>query len=118
MLGTPGRGRGQSVIELPQMTHPLSRAWDQPGPDELAVYDDIAIMDRSTLQQLHNYSASIPTGVYEGKMWRFQQGHSTPGGPDGPWYLCWYGPSEDPDKCSINRRPIRLIRDEKGQVQS
>lgn len=90
------------MIELPQMTHPLSRAWDQPSPDRMAIYNDIAIMDRSTLECLHNYSASIPTGVYEGKAWRCAVS-------DG-WQLCWYGPSSDPDRCSINRRPIRLIR--------
>jgi hypothetical protein len=101
------------MIKLPVMTHPLSSAWDQPSPDRMAIYDDIAIMDRSTLECLSEYSTSIPTGVYEGKMWKFRQGHNTPGGPVGPWYLCWYGSSEDPDKCSINRRPIRLIRNEK-----
>lgn len=100
------------MIQIPTMTHPLSSAWDQPGAHELAVYDDIAIMDHSTLARLHNYSASIPTGVYEGKMWRCA---TDSGGSQrnyrGDWELCWYGPSDDPDKCSINRRPIRLIRD-------
>lgn len=95
------------MIELPPMTHPLSAVWDQPNSDQMAVYDDIAIMDLSTLVCLHEYSASIPTGVYEGKMWRCAVGND--------WQLCWYGPSKDPDKCSINRRPIRLIRDEKGE---
>ena len=103
------------MIKLPQMTHPLSRHWNQPPADQMAVYDDIAIMDQSALGLLPEYSTSIPTGVYEGKMWKSRQGHGTPGGPAGPWYLCWYGPSEDPDKCSINSRPIRLIRDEERQ---
>jgi hypothetical protein len=80
----------------------------------MAVYDDIAIMDRSTLARLPEYSTSIPTGVYEGKMWKFRQGHGTPGGSDGSWFLRWYGPSDDPNKCSINERPIRLIRDAEG----
>jgi hypothetical protein len=92
------------VTALPQMTHALSRYWDQPPADQLAVYDDIAIMDRSTLSQLSEYSASIPTGAYEGKMWRRAIGSD--------WQLCWYGPSDDPDMVSINSRPIRLIRDE------
>lgn len=89
------------------MTHPLSRYWHQPRADDLAVYDDIAIMDNSTLQRLLEYSASIPSGVYEGKMWRCANGEG--------WQLCWYGPSDDPDMVSINRRPIRLIRDENKQ---
>jgi len=100
------------MIELPLMTHPLSGGWDQPSSNRMAIYDDIAIMDRSTLECLHNYSASIPTGVYEGKMWRCA---IDSGGSrrhyQGDWQLCWYGPSEDPKSCSINRRPIRLIRD-------
>ena len=96
------------MIELPLMTHPLSSGWDQPSPARMAIYDDIAIMDRSTLDRLHNYSASIPTGAYEGKMWRRSSGQDE-------WLLCWYGPSEDPDMVSINSRPIRLIRDEDRQ---
>ncbi|KKL82142.1 hypothetical protein LCGC14_1987740 [marine sediment metagenome] len=96
------------MIELPQMTHPLSRGWSQPPADQMAVYDDIAIMDQSTLALLPEYSTTIPTGAYEGKMWRRANG------PDN-WLLCWYGPSEKPDMVSINRRPIRLIRDEKEQ---
>ena len=103
------------MIELPQMTHPLSGYWSQPSADQMAVYDDIAIMDRSALALLSEYSTSIPTGVYEGKMWKSRQGHNTPGGPVGPWYLYWYGPSKDPDKCSINSRPIRLIREKKDR---
>lgn len=94
------------MIKLPVMTHPLSSAWDQPSPDRMAIYDDIAIMDRPTLECLSEYSASIPTGVYEGKAWRCALGTDQ-------WQLCWYGPSKDPDSCSINRRPIRLIRAEK-----
>ena len=92
------------MIKLPQMTHPLSRCWDQPPADQVAVYDDIAIMDRSTLAQLNEYSTSIPTGAYEGKLWRRANGEA--------WLLCWYGPSKHPAMVSINSRPIRLIRDE------
>ncbi|KKK97679.1 hypothetical protein LCGC14_2650360, partial [marine sediment metagenome] len=72
------------MIKLPQMTHPLSRHWNQPPADQMAVYDDIAIMDQSALGLLPEYSTSIPTGVYEGKMWKSRQGHGTPGGPAGP----------------------------------
>ena len=111
------------MIELPQMTHPLSRHWHQPSADEMAVYDDIAIMDRSTLERLANYSLTNPTGAYEGKMWRrcsssyMSMGLLVSPVPvaDTQWLLCWYGPSEDPDMVSINSRPIRLIRDEDEQ---
>lgn len=86
---------------IPQMTHPLSRHWHQPKRDQVAVYDDIAIMDRQTLTELPEYSASIPSGAYEGKMWRRQVRDQ--------WFLCWYAPSDDPAMLQINRRPIRLL---------
>lgn len=90
------------MIELPTMTHPLSAHWHQPNADQMAVYDDIAIMDRSALNSLSEYSLSIPSGVYEGKMWKRKS-------RDG-WQLCWYGPSDKPDEVSINNRPIRLLQ--------
>lgn len=90
------------MIELPQITDPLGAYWDQPKSDQMAVYNDIAIMDQIAVDALLEYSTSIPTGTYEGKMWKCRH-------PDG-WQLCWYGASDDPDMISINRRPIRIIK--------
>ncbi len=91
------------MLKLPEMTHPLSAHWYQPKAEDVAVYNDIAIMDETTLEELAEYSTSIPTGAYEGKMWKAF-------GTRGGWYLCWYGPDDDPDMVSINRRPIRFLR--------
>lgn len=84
------------------MTNPLGRFWEQPNLNEILIEDDNAIMTGITFSKLKNYSHSIPSGVYEGKMWR---------GVDrsGIDYLAWYGSSDNPDKCSINHKVIILI---------
>jgi hypothetical protein len=56
--------------EIPKMHHPLSSQWDQPRTCDLLVDDYHALMTEETLKQLPNYSASYPTALYEGKMWR------------------------------------------------
>jgi len=95
---------------IPPITDPLGQYWDQPPLTDIAVYNDIAIIEKHTLDRLAEYSTTIPTGAYEGKMWKSRQGHGTPEGPAGPWYLCWYGPHNDPKMLSINRRPIRVLK--------
>lgn len=90
---------------IPEMTHPLSIAWDQPNSNKIIVDDNHAVMTEQTLMKLKNYSHSTPSGVYEGKMWRsvHEQKNKTFN------YLHWYGFSNDPDKCSHNVRLILLI---------
>lgn len=89
-------------MEIPDMTHPLSKAWDQPNKNDIVLDTTHAAMTEKTLRQLKNYSASIPSGVYEGKMWRAET-------KDGTHFLRWYGVGEEPDTCSINTRTILLI---------
>ena len=92
---------------IPPITDPLGQYWDQPPLIDVAVYNDIAIIEKHTLDQLAEYSTTIPTGAYEGKMWKrrvceFKNGSK--------WLLCWYGPSNNPKKVSINTRPLRILR--------
>lgn len=89
---------------IPEMTNPLSRYWHQPPLDDIAVYDDIAIMDRDTLEGLPEYSMSIPTGTYEGKMWKRMDRKG--------WTLCWYKDSDVPGRIDICSRPIRVLKGE------
>jgi hypothetical protein len=86
---------------IPPITHPLGRAWDQPDRAEILVDDKHAVMSADTLKELAEYNTSIPSGVYEGKMWKRVQSSET--------LLCWFGPSPHPDKCSINFRPVLLL---------
>jgi hypothetical protein len=82
---------------IPPITNPLGVYWKQPPTDSILLDDTHALMDVETFKNLSNYECSIPSGVYEGKMWRR--------GMD----LIWFGPSADPDKCSINVRGIIIV---------
>lgn len=83
---------------IPEMTHPLSKGHEQPATWNMLLDkdDQFVRMTRSVWNRLLEYNSSIPTGVYEGKMWRCYD------------WLCWFGPSEHPDKCALHRRKIIL----------
>jgi hypothetical protein len=83
---------------IPAMTHPYSSGWRQPKTENILIDDTHAIMSEKDFDQLKDYSMSIPTGVYDGKMWKRLAARG--------WLLCWYGPSEKENQCSINNRFI------------
>lgn len=87
--------------EIPAMVHPLGKHWDQPRKDLIELCGGFAIMELLDFYKLPEYSLSMPTGAYEGKMWKAKV--------RGDWLLCWYGDSGDPDKVSINYRLV-IIR--------
>jgi len=82
---------------IPNCVHPLSRAWTQPNNTEIEIDEHHAIMEKEAFDKLLEYSASIPTGVYAGKMWKAHIGSK--------WFLRWYENMDD-NKCSINTRLI------------
>jgi hypothetical protein len=99
---------------IPPMTHELSRYWEQPLAAEILVDDVHALMTRATFDKLAEYSASNPTGAYEGKMWKrldgeFDEEFKAHGGvPE--WLLCWFGESQiGPGYVSNNHRKILLL---------
>lgn len=85
---------------IPAMTDPLGKYWEQPSADRILIDDDYAVMDKTTLRQLPEYSSTNPSGVYPGKMWRAET--------RGIWWLRWYGESDNPAMCSNNQREILL----------
>jgi hypothetical protein len=91
-----------SQNEIPLITDPMGRSWEQPSRDRILIDDQYALMEYNTFESLLEYNASIPTGVYEGKMWKCA-------GREGKWWLRWYGPYADPNKCSIEQREIFLV---------
>jgi hypothetical protein len=97
----------------PPITEPMGRNWNQPPITAIEIDDTHALMSRRTFDQLAEYSASLPTGVYSGKMWKrhdgvFDAGFIHSGGKP-EWLLCWYGESgKGPDWCSNNYRKIIL----------
>jgi len=91
-------------MAIPECVHPLSKAWDQPKNVEVEIDETHALMSEESFEQLHEYSMSIPTGVYAGKMWKAHNRLSD------EWYLRWYedGPLES-GTCRIKSRIILVV---------
>ena len=87
-----------TVLPIPEMTHPLGRAWQQPKREEIKILFGHAFMSKEAFGKLHDYSHSRPSAVYPGKMWRCLLA--------GMNYLVWYGECEDQNKCSVNHLKI------------
>ncbi len=98
-LPTPKAASAQGSI--PPMTHPLGRYWDQPPRDRVLVDDQHALLSPQDFQELGEYSTSLPSGVYPGKMWKRRE--------PGVWYLGWFGETANPELCSVNFREIILV---------
>lgn len=97
---------------IPTITNPLGAHWRQPDRTHIIVDNTHALMTRRTFDSLAEYSASKPTGVYPGKMWKrfdgsFDREFLARGGKP-VWLLCWYGECDDPKMCSNNSRVILL----------
>lgn len=88
---------------IPAMTDPLGRHWDQPPRECILLDDTHAIMSSQAFKALHDYSRSMPSGVYPGKMWKAIM-------PDGQAFLRWFGiVVGNPDVCSNNQREILIV---------
>lgn len=95
---------------IPPMTDPLGRHWNQPPREAITIDCEHARMTEATFQKLPEYSATHPTGVYPGKMWRRHDGAFIPAAKrTSPlrWLLCWYGPDVG-GKCEICFREVAL----------
>jgi hypothetical protein len=96
---------------IPPITDPLGRGWRQPNPDSILVDDTHALMNKQSFWALANYSTTLPTGVYPGKMWRAHVPIDSRSGWEGPrkWVLRWFGIVRGNDKvCSCNQRDILI----------
>lgn len=90
---------------IPPMTHPLSRGWDQPNTALVAIDDTTSAMPNSVFTRLMEYSSTMPSGAYEGKMWKAHVLSKT----ENFWQLRWYGYSKiGPGHVSNNVRRIVL----------
>lgn len=90
-----------ALYEIPPITDPLGKHWQQPDPREILIDDDHALMTRATFEQLLEYSTSIPSGKYIGKMFKSRR--------FGCWYLRWYDHDPDPTILFIECRTILLV---------
>lgn len=89
---------GEQII--PPVTDPSGQSWKQPHRRNIELDKTHTLMSEQTFKGLPKYSYTIPTGKYEGKMWRANKG--------GKWYLAWYGPDSDPGYLSIEWREILI----------
>lgn len=88
---------------IPPMIHELGQYWKQPETGQVLIDDTHALLTEAEFNMLADYSASMPSGVYDGKMWKCLDREAL------GWLLCWYGPSTKPDHCSVNTRKIILL---------
>lgn len=88
---------------IPPMTHPLSSHWAQPETSAIVIDDTHALMSTKTFLELCDYSASISSGVYAGKMWRALYGDT--------WYLRWFAdkPGTSGLECRGHTREILVV---------
>lgn len=86
---------------IPPITDPLGRCWKQPHRKYIEIDKTHALMSRQTFNGLKEYSCTLPTGAYEGKMWKSKINDT--------WFLSWYGKDENPDYVSIHRREILVV---------
>jgi hypothetical protein len=100
--------------QIPPITHKFGRYWDQPKLSDVVLERGVAFMSLATFEALCEYSTSIPTGVYEGKMWKRERlvprdAQLGAFNRTGEWSLCWFDTAPDPDRCRIRTRPIRVL---------
>lgn len=93
----PTRPAGWDDNAIPPMMHPSSKYWEQPALSEIKIDAQRAYMSRATFDELAEYSTSVPSGVYEGKMWKARILLLLPSNELTPvlrWHLRWYGYSK------------------------
>lgn len=98
---------------IPPITDPMGKNWDQPPTSSILIDDTHAVMTRATFEALAEYSATFPSGVYEGKMWRrhdgaFDRAFCAAGGKP-EWLLMWFGHSDKPNSVTNNGRKILIV---------
>ncbi len=97
--------------EIPQLVDPMGRYYRQPHRNEIDFRKGgVAWMKLHTFNLLPEYSSTLPSGVYAGKMWKRHDGvHHLRSKAKPEWLLCWYADIEGTDRCSVEYRPIKLF---------
>lgn len=93
---------------IPLMNDPLGKYWEQPRDiREVPMDDDVVLLSPSQFAGLHEYSATMPTGVYPGKCWkRVELNHD---GSHHRTLLVWYGDETPEHDCPILFRNIEVV---------
>lgn len=91
------------ILQIPNITNPLGKHWQQPAKSKILLDEHNAVMSEYTLKQLLEYSASRPTGLYAGKMWRSVDREGI-----NALHFCFELP-EDPGAVYIRSLPILIL---------
>lgn len=83
---------------IPPIIEPLGRFWKQPDLADILIDDTHAVVSTADFIRLADYSCSLPSGVYSGKVWRGMHSETH------EWQLFWYSDSRYERHCLINRR--------------
>lgn len=94
---------------IPPITDPMGRYWQQPRRDRLLIDDTHAVCSLEDFSVLMEYSSTIPSGKYSGKMWKARRDLGLASGRDG-WLLCWYAPHPYAAELTINSRILLVDR--------
>lgn len=87
--------RAERLEVIPTITNPMGSGWKQPNRRDIVIDEKYAVMSKRNFDSLAEYSASQPSGVYEGKMWKRHNG-------------AFDGFSDKPNHVSNNFREILL----------
>lgn len=87
-----------SNCPVPEITNPLGKSWQQPDRLNILYTDQYALISEEDFKLLPNYEISLPSGVYEGKMWRRYN------------LLCWYDTHPtDRNLCTIKSLRLSIL---------
>lgn len=85
---------------IPPITDPMGRNWGQPDSSLITLDKTHALMSMATFNRLAEYSASNPSGVYVGKMWKRHDGE--------PLTVNLFAEAESRSGCSVGTENPRL----------
>lgn len=94
---------------IPRMINPLGRYWDQPSSDDMLFDDKHVIMSTEECSKLLEYSTSIPSGKYAGKMWKSFHRWKQERKMMTCWCLRWYEDADEPGLLNIMKREILIV---------
>lgn len=59
-----------AVMTVPEITESMGKNWKQPPRSSIFIVGNQAFMSKSNCVMLAEYNCSVPSGVYDGKMWK------------------------------------------------
>lgn len=98
------------ICPIPPMTDLLGRHWEAPSVEEIVFDYEYAYMTKKTFDKLGEYSTTLPSATYAGKMWKTCIPKTKKSKLH--WRLRWYEDHPtDPKKLLIPSRRIVICKE-------